>query len=134
MQRHHFLIQTCLWAVTTVIQLTGCTDSSVSSNAVSVSGTVEYKGSPVKFGMVAFSPIASEAGRVITTEIIDGQYLISEQEGMSTGKYKIVLVAKDLSDGSDLLPEKYSNAEKSNLELSISDDDTKVVKNFQLED
>jgi len=115
-------------------QLIGCSDTS-GPKLVSVSGTIEYKGQPVEYGMVAFSPVNPESGRVTTSEIVSGRYTMGENEGLKVGDYNIVIVsAGKASDGTGLIPKKYSNAETSGLKVSISKSDTTTVKNFNLED
>lgn len=71
--------------------LTGC-DSG--PTRYGVSGTVKFKGEPLKDGIIQFVPVPSgptSAGPLI----VDGNYTIPRDKGLVAGKYRIVINSGD---------------------------------------
>jgi hypothetical protein len=56
----------------------------------SVSGTVSFKGDPLKSGMIQFQPAQGEA-TAGGSGIIDGRYSIPRSEGLVPGKYQVMI-------------------------------------------
>jgi hypothetical protein len=66
----------------------------------SVSGTVKYKGEPVKRGIISFIPEDKE-GRGATGQIQDGHYSLTTQtpgDGAFPGKYVVTVDTKVIDD------------------------------------
>ena len=86
-----------------------------------VSGTVKYKGEPVKAGTINFRGDSGDSG---SANITDGRYEIPSATGLSPGNYKVAITYPDPKapqpkggDGlpgetvvaKELLPPKYNN-------------------------
>lgn len=56
---------------------------------VAVSGTVNYKGQPVKEGLITFIPMKGTEGPKAGANIDDGKYAIPRRGALAPGKYRI---------------------------------------------
>jgi hypothetical protein len=113
----------------------GCGDSGPKRHGVS--GTVTYKGQPIKSGLISFIPEGSEASAG-GASITDGKYDIPDKAGLPAGKYEVSInvptaggkkkaVAEDEAPGSggeketrETLPVKYN--ENTELKAEVKDD------------
>ena len=59
-----------------------------------VSGTVTFKGQPLKTGSIEFSPSDGQATGVSVT-ITNGEYKLEKNQGLSPGNYKVKINAPD---------------------------------------
>lgn len=68
-----------------------------------VHGTVKYKGTPVKAGMITFTleGAQSPAGGA---PIVDGAYEIAAKPGLPPGKYKVSISASDSKAAKEEMP------------------------------
>lgn len=95
-----------------------------------VSGVITYADSPVTSGTIAFYPLAG--GRPARSKIgPEGRYQLTTMEsgdGARPGEYRVAINSSDieiLADGvygrtTWLVPERYSNAETSGLEATVT--------------
>lgn len=91
-----------------------------------VTGSVEYKGQPVKEGQITFYP---ENGRSATGKVNDGKIqeitTFDPGDGAPVGKLKVTVVAFDKSTadtynpGKNLLPTKYAALQSTPLSVEI---------------
>lgn len=111
--------------------LTGCGDGLYRQ---AVSGSVSFQGTPVKSGSVVFVPIDASVKTTGGSAVRDGRYAISQELGLSPGKYRVSFTAMDKEvfgpaipgDSmpaakdmpKDLLPAKYAAA--STLEADVT--------------
>lgn len=65
----------------------GC--SSGDPLGVGVSGVVNYKGQPIKEGMITFIPLKETNGPKAGANIDDGRYAIPRRGALAPGKYRI---------------------------------------------
>jgi hypothetical protein len=130
------LCAACVWVV-------GCGDSG--PKRYGVSGTVTYKGQPIKSGLISFIPEGSEASAG-GASIIDGKYDIPSKPGLPAGKYEVSVnvptaggkkqaVTEDEAPGGggeketrETLPVKYN--ENTELKAEVKDGQTEF--NFNL--
>lgn len=117
----------------------GC-GSEVKRNALS--GTITYKGNPIKSGTINFSS-EGDGKYVATGTIIDGKYAIPAGSGLPPGKYLVAISYPDpnipapptdeppgeSTDARELLPAKYN--EQSELTAEIKKGPNEV--NFTLD-
>lgn len=121
----------------------GCGGSAKQWKVAPVTGKVSYKSAPVPMGTVTFIPMRS--GPTATGEIDkDGNYSLTTPEGGKgavVGSYKVIITAVDYRPGlpedpnagiKALIPEKYSDVEKSGLAGEVKED--KNVIDFNLAD
>lgn len=70
------------------------------------SGKVTLNGQPLANGSIAFHPLsASGESTVSGTVIKDGAFSLTEENGLPTGKYKVVITASAASDNLPADPE-----------------------------
>ncbi len=71
----------------------GCGGGGDEARKFDVSGTVNYKGNPVKFGTVIFDPDRTKgnSGPQGIADIRDGKYDTSGRIGVSGGAYNVVI-------------------------------------------
>jgi hypothetical protein len=82
----------------TVLAL-GCGDGTGLDKRYRVSGTVKYKGEPVKQGSITFNPTDLEKGRTATGSIVDGSYTLTtaiEGDGALPGDYRVAISATEV--------------------------------------
>ena len=60
---------------------------------VGVSGTVTYKGQPIKEGMIKLVPVSGTGGPGGGANIDDGKYAIPRTAGLAPGKYRVEIRA-----------------------------------------
>lgn len=60
---------------------------------VGVSGTVSYKGVPIKEGTITFVPIGGTVSPQAGANIDDGKYSIPRRGALSPGKYRVEILA-----------------------------------------
>jgi hypothetical protein len=60
---------------------------------VGVSGTVKYKGQPIKEGTITFIPAAGTNGPSGGANIDDGRYAVPRSAGLAPGKYRVEIRA-----------------------------------------
>jgi len=56
---------------------------------VGVSGTITYKGQPIKEGLISFIPMGGTSGPSGGANIDDGRYAVSRRAGLVPGKYRV---------------------------------------------
>jgi hypothetical protein len=56
---------------------------------VGVSGTVTYKGQPIKEGTISFIPVSGTNGPKGGANIDEGRYAIPRRAGLAPGKYRV---------------------------------------------
>jgi len=56
-----------------------------------VSGTVSFKGAPLKKGMIQFQPTSGNETTAGAAGIVDGKYSIDRDEGLVPGKYQVMI-------------------------------------------
>lgn len=110
-----------------MLVLSGCGGEDLKRPALGkVSGSVEYKGQPVKEGQITFYP---ENGRSATGKVIDGKIeevtTFDPNDGAPVGSLKVTVVAFDKSTadaynpGKNLLPTKYASLQSTPLSVEI---------------
>jgi hypothetical protein len=114
------------------LSLTGC--ESGDGGRVSVSGYVEYKGTPLQTGSIEFIPhpgVKTQSGAVIT----NGRFSIPADKGLEPGMYTVKISAMETTDVSvepgglpgkdpkELLPAKYNT--KSTLTQEVKKGENK---------
>jgi len=86
-------------AVVGILGVLGCSDDGLGKR-YPVSGTVTYKGEPLKEGSIVFAPTAPN-GRGATGTIVDGAYSLTTQEpgdGAFPGSYKVTINDKKVDE------------------------------------
>ena len=73
-----------------IVQQAGC---GLNDQRATVEGTVSFQGRPLPEGAVMLFPIDGTAGRGGNTEVKDGQYQISEEQLLYSGKYSVSVMA-----------------------------------------
>jgi len=105
----------------------GCGDP---LNKQAVSGKVTFKGKPLEHGKIEFSPLDGQTTLMLAA-ISNGEYSIPAKQGLSPGKYKVMINAPEGANlnpsgppGSDLgppptelIPARYN--EKSDLRAEV---------------
>jgi len=111
---------------------------------IPASGSVTYNSEPVKSGTVGFAPVDATKGRATSATIVNGHYETAAGDGLAAGDYKVIVTASsEMADGVDpasvpdaqvkqLVPSKYGTAETTDLEVTVSESDSKVVKDLEL--
>jgi hypothetical protein len=79
-------------AVFTAVLLAGCADPY--PGRVAVSGTVKFKGEPLKSGIIAFEPLEKQ-DTSSGASIENGSYRIPREKGLKPGKYRLRVSAGD---------------------------------------
>jgi hypothetical protein len=105
-----------------LLSLTGCSDK---PKLAQVTGTVTYKGQPLKEGTITFIP---SDGRSATGKIVDGKIkdvsCFDINDGVPLGNHKVLISSAPQSDDmyaapKSLIPEKYGSLDKSDLTAEI---------------
>lgn len=81
--------------------LPGCGDDGGLESRYAVSGTVTYKGAPVKKGSINFVPVKPE-GHPAAGTIVDGKYsltTLNPGDGAIPGAYKVTVDDRELDQG-----------------------------------
>ncbi len=138
------------WLAVTVLGLmcyTGCGRSG--PEMADFSGTVTYKGEPIKDGSIKMIPESGTIAPVTPVQIKDGNFSATGERGIIVGKYRLEFhsyqrITEGAGDGAqegvdipgmymnkELLPEKYSA--KSTEMLDIPAGSGSVQKDFKLE-
>jgi hypothetical protein len=118
--------------------LSGCGPSG--PKLYGVSGTVKYKGDPIKLGMISFR---AENGAAGAAEIKDGKYELPPVAGLQEGKYRVAITYPDpkvpaprpdeppgpAAQAREMLPPKYND--KTELTAEIKPQNSNEV-NFDL--
>jgi hypothetical protein len=109
-----------------LLTLTACSGDPLQRQAVS--GSVSFKGTPIKVGNIDFSPLDGQK-TMVGSAIEDGKFSIPRDKGLSPGRYKVTVnapdrIPKDGPPGSDtgpmqkeLIPAKYNT--NSTLEREV---------------
>lgn len=96
-----------------------------SAGLVPVSGTVNYKGAPLKTGTIAFVP---EKGRPSYGKIVDGKIVdvttFQANDGVPPGAYKVQIESRanagDMyAKQHSLIPQHYADPERSKLNADV---------------
>lgn len=77
----------------------GCSDGTGLAKRYKVSGTVKYKGEPVKQGSITFSPVDAQNGRPATGTITDGSYYLTtavDGDGALPGDYRVSIISTEV--------------------------------------
>lgn len=69
----------------------GCTE--VRQDTVSVSGSVQYKGTPISYGEIRLIPIGGEGKKVVGGLIEHGSYQLSKKQEINAGTYRVEVFA-----------------------------------------
>jgi hypothetical protein len=80
----------CSLGAVVVTALSGCGDG---SKGCRVTGTVTYRGVPLKVGSIDFRPEVEGQGQPAGTEIKDGKFAIPAAGGLRPGKYRVSVSA-----------------------------------------
>ena len=80
----------CVCFLLPLLLAIGCSDA---GNRAAVSGKVLLDGKPLAKGAIKFSPMDNTPGAVTGTEIIDGQYSLSGQNGVAPGWNSVEITA-----------------------------------------
>jgi hypothetical protein len=81
-----------LLSVLAVCLASGCGQSG--PQRFEVTGTVNYKGQPLDEGIIEFEPMDGQ-GTKSGASILNGQYRIPRDKGLSVGRYKVTIIAGD---------------------------------------
>jgi len=139
----------CL-ACTLTATLVGCGGGG--PERVIVTGTVTYRGQPVKEGQIRFFPFEGTKAPMSGAQIVEGQYAVEAKGGVVVGKHRIEITAyrpdprfRELAeslppDATELerppqqqyIPKKYNT--NSDLRITIPPGSGKITKNFDLPD
>ncbi|RUL87509.1 hypothetical protein [Tautonia sociabilis] len=137
----------------------GCGDGTGLPKRYPVSGTVTYKGEPVKTGTIQFTPEDLNNGRAASGVITDGSYYLTtavDGDGALPGNYKVAIIAQDVdlekalagveggspkqddiakayAEAKDLVPSKYSLPDTSGLTYTVKEGSNRNV-DFDLTD
>src|SRR5262245_36595508 len=90
MSRFH--IPFVLFFLCSAVLVAGCSSE---AKRHKVTGTVNYKGSPIKEGSVSFTPEAANTGTVGGAPVKDGRFEIPAANGLTAGKYKVAFSYPD---------------------------------------
>lgn len=127
-----------LLLIVTLATMLGCSGANYDGPPRSeVSGSVTFKGAPVAQGSINLSPIGHE-GRQASASIEGGKYLIPEEQGPNSGKYRVEIYVfqppkNAPPEGSDAGMAQVAPAEfnrDSKVEMDV--DGAKVTKDFDL--
>ncbi len=130
--------------------LTGC--GREGPERVIVSGTITYRGEPLKEGQIRFFPTKGTQAPMSGADVVDGRYTVKAKGGVAIGTHRIEIIAhrpdpkyaeltKSLPpDATELerppqqqyIPEKYNS--QTELKITIPPDSRKITKNFELTD
>jgi hypothetical protein len=119
---------------------------------VKLSGTVTYRGEPVKTGQLRFIPTKGTEGPTEGAMIVDGQYQAIGKGGVPVGTYTVTILAwnrraprrdrpspeeasgrpNDGAPRQQLLPAKYNS--QSQLEITLKPGSGSIVQDFALTD
>jgi hypothetical protein len=127
----------------------GCGDDTGLGKRYPVSGSVTYKGEPVKAGRITFIPASKENQREASGTIQDGSYKLttaSPDDGALPGEYKVTVVSQQVDDtkvvetitkyggggrqqdiakaqakAKNLIPAKYQLADTSDLKATVAE-------------
>jgi hypothetical protein len=80
--------------------LSGCGGAPDGPERIRVSGTVKREGIPVDDGSIVFRSVAAAGGVDVSaaTQITDGHYGFTDEDGPPAGKYKVEIVQRPLRD------------------------------------
>jgi hypothetical protein len=100
MNPHAKFVRSSIFALlsASAVLAAGCGDDGGLEKRHSVSGTVTYKGAPVKSGRISFVPTKPD-GHAASGNIVDGQYYLTTLnpgDGALPGTYKITVDDREL--------------------------------------
>jgi hypothetical protein len=75
-----------------LVLVVGCSDPY--AGRVAVSGTVKFKGEPLKYGVILFEPMEKQ-DTTSGAPIANGKYDIPRSQGLKAGKYRLRVTAGD---------------------------------------
>ncbi len=75
-----------------IVLAAGCSDPY--AGRLAVSGTVKFKGEPLKAGLIAFEPLDKQ-DTSSGAQIKDGNYDIPRPQGLKAGKYRLRITSGD---------------------------------------
>jgi len=78
-------------AMSAVALLAGCGEGGGGLPREAVSGTVTFKGEPLKAGSIQFLPTSPREVTAGGAIIVDGKYSIGKSEGLVPGKYQVLI-------------------------------------------
>jgi hypothetical protein len=122
-----------LLAIAGLLSLVSPAGCSRGPTLATVTGTVTYKGQPLKEGTITFVPAD---GRSATGKIVDGKITevscFETNDGVPVGSHKVLI--QSIQTGADmyapaksLIPDKYGSLEKSDLRADIKAGETNTV-------
>jgi hypothetical protein len=100
---------------------------------VPVEGTVTLDGKPIDYGTITFIPF--ERGKPAVSPVIDGKFKLNthgKEAGAMRGKFKVVISKPQMQGvnepgaGKELLPQSYSNTNKTILTYEVTEKDYEV--------
>lgn len=144
----HHQKRSCALLFLLAIVAWGCHDRG--QERVAVSGTVTYRGLPIKYGEIRFRPIKGTSAPVSGASIVDGRYNVDARGGVPVGTHQICIEAfrvlpvaakaESPGTGADLpsvgqeqyIAEKYNR--QSDLEIIIPSGSAPIIRNLDLID
>ena len=127
-------VAACLLAI---LLCAGCSDTTSRPSTVKVSGTVKYKGEPLKQGRISFlkkqGPNAKEVVRPAIGRIVDGAYELTTfqtGDGAIPGDYQVTIESMDddlsleeIGEGKkkpkSTIPRQYASGDTSGLKVTV---------------
>lgn len=115
---------------------------------IPVSGTIKYKGEPVKQGTINFAPVDQKKSRAAQATINEnGSFETRPEKGLMVGEYQVSVLShtkplheippaelSKLGDSIYAVPKKYSEFKTSGLTVKIEQGDSSKELNFDLTD
>lgn len=147
--KFHFCTSYARWLVVAAnLTIAGCGGGAKGPATVPASGTVTYKGEPVKMGSLTFAPTDANV-RAAQAQIVDGRYKTEPGQGLMVGNYKIVIQSMKQSlaefeankssskknpDDNLAVPKKYTNLKTTDLMVTVNEIDRSIKEDFDLKD
>jgi len=130
-----FALRTSVFGLLLIVYiLPGCTPS----NRHAVQGTVTLDDQPIEKGTITFRPLAGTEGPTSGSEIVDGNYSISAEQGIFAGEFRVEITADrdtgrtwtDPDRGTvfpvyeQYLPARYNQQSELTAEITAGDDNS----------
>ncbi|WP_435011603.1 hypothetical protein P12x_002919 [Tundrisphaera lichenicola] len=136
--RARMLAYFVLMPASTFSILSGCGGETDELPRQALSGTVKFKGEPLKSGMIQFQPSSPGSVTAGGAGIVDGEYSISKAEGLVPGAYKVSITSAPAVAGGAVggmpddpapppkepIPKKYNSASTLNAEVKAEGPNT----------
>lgn len=129
-------------ALAALLTIAGCRSSSSGIEKTVVRGEVSYNGQPIENGQIMFFPIDGTPGPVSGAPISNGVYVAEGKGGVPQGRHRVQIEGYRAPVGANqrvdrelprfqYVAEKYNT--RSELTVEISDDESTVVVDFDLQ-